>query len=162
MLSVVETREVSTLEEVMQHFNEILERGGEGTVVKSKDGFWQDGKPVFQVKIKSEINLDLRITGFNYGTGKNANLISSLNVESEDGLLKTSPTGINEDDMDFITNNQNVLLNTIVEVKCSGISQDNKGKYSLLHPVFKMLRTDKSTANTLNECIEIAKSSSLL
>ena len=125
-------------------------------------GVWADTKPSYQVKIKMEVNLDLKIVGFNYGTGKNSTLISSLNVESEDGLLKTSPTGINEDDMEYITANQDKLLNTIVEVKCSGISQDNKGNYSVLHPVFKILRTDKTIANTLAECIEINKSASLL
>ena len=57
---------------------------------------------------------------------------------------------------------QQAIPNTIVEVKCSGISQDNKGNYSVLHPVFKILRTDKTIANTLAECIEINKSASLL
>lgn len=161
-LSVVETRIVSTLEEVMQHFEEVLKRNGEGTVVKSMDGVWADTKPSYQIKVKKEINLDLRIIGFNYGTGKNAKLISSLNVESEDGLLKTSPTGITEEDMEYITANQDMLMNKILEIKCSGISVDSKGNYSVLHPVYKLIRTDKSIANTLTECIEINNSSSLL
>lgn len=161
-LSVVETREVYTLDDVMAHFEEVLKRNGEGTVVKSKDGVWADTKPSYQIKVKKEINLDLRITGFNYGTGKNVNLISSLNVESEDGVLKTSPTGINEDDMEYITANQDVLIGKILEIKCSGLSQDSKGNYSVLHPVYKLIRTDKSIANTLTECIEINNSSSLL
>lgn len=161
-LSIVETREVSTIEEVMNHFEDVLKRSGEGTVVKSMDGVWADTKPSYQIKVKKEINLDLRVSDFNYGTGKNANLISSLNVESEDGLLKTSPTGINEEDMEYITANQDKLMNTILEIKCSGISQDRNGNYSVLHPVYKMFRTDKTIANTLVECIEINKSSSLL
>jgi len=162
MSSIVETRLVSSIEEIMLHFEEILKRGGEGLVIKGMDGVWTDGKPVYNVKVKKEINLDLRVSGFNYGTGKNTNLISSLNVESEDGLLKTSPTGINEEDMEYITANQNKLMNTILEIKCSGISQDRNGNYSVLHPVYKMFRTDKTVANTLVECIEINKSSSLL
>jgi len=162
MLSIVETREVTTVEEVMGHFEQMLKENKEGTVVKSKDGVWKDGKPVYQTKVKREINIDLKIIGFNYGTGKNSSLISSVNAESEDGLLKTSPTGINEDDMNYITSHQDELLNTIVEVKCSGLSQDNKGNFSLLHPVYKLLRNDKIIANTLGECIEINKSCSLL
>lgn len=157
-LSVVETREVSTIEEVMDHFVEVLKRNGEGTVVKSKDGVWADTKPSYQIKVKKEINLDLKIGGFNYGTGKNEHLISSLNVESSDGLLKTSPTGITEDDMEWITNNQEELMGKILEVKCSGISQDVDGNYSVLHPVYKHIRDDKDVANTLEECLEIDKS----
>lgn len=158
LLSVVETREVSSIEEVMKHFEEILERNGEGTVVKSMDGVWTDSKPSYQIKVKKEINLDLRAIGFNYGTGKNLNYISSIDVESEDGLLKTSPTGINEEDMEFITNNQDKLINTILEIKCSGLSQDNKGNYSVLHPVYKKFRDDKTIGNTLKECIKINES----
>ncbi|MDA3779470.1 MAG: hypothetical protein PF487_04490 [Bacteroidales bacterium] len=163
-LSVVETREVSSLEEVMKHFEEIQMRDCEGTVVKSKDGVWKDTKPSYQIKIKKEINLDLRITGFNYGKAgtKNEHLISSLDVESEDGLLKTSPTGLSEEKMDYVTENQEELLNTILEIKCSGISQDRDGNYSVMHPVYKKPRTDKTVANTLAECIVIDKASSLL
>jgi hypothetical protein len=158
MISIVETRTVKTYVDVMDHFKEIVTRNGEGCVVKGLSGVWVDSKPIYQQKIKLEINLDLKITGFNYGTGKNSELISSVNVESEDGLLKTSPTGLDEDEMAYVTTNQDTLLNTILEVKCSGLSQDSKGNYSVLHPVYKLLRNDKTIANTLNECIEINKS----
>ncbi len=160
-LAVVETRIVSTMEEIMAFFNEIIARNGEGCVVKSMDGVWADTKPSYQVKVKKEINLDLRIIGFKYGTGKNINLISSIDVESEEGLLKTSPCGISEDDMEYITANQEMLMGTILEIKCSGISQDVNGNYSVLHPVYKGLRTDKTVANTLAECIEINNSVTL-
>jgi ATP-dependent DNA ligase len=160
-LSIVETREVTTLGEVMQHFEEVIHRDGEGVVVKSMDGVWVDSKPSYQIKVKKEINLDLKIVAFNYGTGKNANLISSVDVESSDGLLKTSPTGISESDMEYITEHQEELLNTIMEIKCSGLSQDKNGNYSVMHPVYKLLRNDKVIANSLAECIEIDKSTML-
>ena len=162
-LSVVETRIVSSVEEVMAHFTEVLKRNGEGTVVKSMDGVWADKKPNYQIKVKKEMNLDLRVIGFNYGKAgtKNENVISSLDVESEEGTLKTSPGGINEDDMEYITGHQDQLMGMIVEIKCSGLSQDEKGNYSTLHPVFKMFRDDKTVANTLEECIEINESASL-
>lgn len=162
-LSVVETRVVSSVEEVMAHFTEVLKRNGEGTVVKSLDGVWADKKPNYQIKVKKEMNLDLRVIGFNYGKAgtKNENVISSLDVESEEGTLKTSPGGINEDDMQYITDHQQELHGKIIEIKCSGISQDENGNYSTLHPVFKMFRDDKDVANTLEECIEINESASL-
>lgn len=164
MISVVETRVVSTLEEVMAHFNEVVARDGEGTVVKSMDGLWADTKPSYQVKIKKEVTLDLRIIGFNYGKKgtKNENVISSLLCQSEDGLLVTSPGGMDEDTMEYVTENQEKLMNTIEEMKCSGLSKDNKGNYSTLHPRHGKFRDDKNVANTLAECIEIDESCSLL
>lgn len=163
MVSIVETKLVGSKAEIIEHFEEILSRNGEGTILKSYDGKWKNGKPVTQVKLKKEIELDLKIVGFNMGTGKNIDVVSSLNCESEDGLLKTSPTGINEDDMLDITQRQQELLGTIVSVKCSGVSQDSNGNYSLLHPVYKGLRVgEKNVGNTLDECIEINKSSQFL
>jgi ATP-dependent DNA ligase len=157
MVSIVENREVNTFEEAMGHFKEILGRNEEGTILKAQTGEWKDGKPVWQIKLKLELTLDLVITGFNYGTKgtKNEHVVSSLNAETSCGLLKTRPQGLKEDLMKEITENQESLLGTIIEVKCSGLSFDNTGAYSLLYPAFKHFRDDKGTANSLEECIEI-------
>jgi hypothetical protein len=72
------------------------------------------------------------------------------------------PTGMKEDVMEYVTDNQENLLDKILEIKCSGVSKDEYGNYSVLHPVFKLIRDDKSIANSLNECIEIDKASVFL
>ncbi len=157
MVSLVESKEVNTFEEAMEHFKEMLGRGEEGTILKAQNGEWKDGKPTWQIKLKLELTLDLVITGFNYGTKgtKNENVVSSLNAETSCGKLKTRPQGLKEDLMKEITENQDKLLGTIIEVKCSGLSFDNTGAYSLLYPAFKHFRDDKSLANSLEECIDI-------
>lgn len=155
MVSIVENKTIHTYEEAMSHFQEVLNSGHEGTILKSADGTWKDGKPNWQVKMKLEMDVDLRIIGFNYGTGKNEHLISSLNAESADGKVITRPTGISEDMMKYITENQSTLLNTIVEVKSCGLSHDSQGNYALLHPVFKKLRDDKNTCDSLESIQEI-------
>lgn len=157
MVSIIENREVNTFEEAMEHFKEMLGRNEEGTILKAQTGEWKDGKPTWQIKLKLELTLDLIITGFNYGTKgtKNEHVVSSLNAETSCGLLKTRPQGLKEELMKEITENQDNLLGTIIEVKCSGLSFDNTGAYSLLYPAFKHFRDDKGTANSLEECIEI-------
>ena len=156
-VKVIEYKEVTTFAEVMEHYNEMSRRGEEGTVVKSFDGRWENKKPTYQVKVKKVEFLDLKIVGFNFGGKgtKNEHLISSLDVESSDGLLKTSPCGMDEQTMNDITENREKYLGTIVEVKCSGLSFDSEGNYSCMHPVFKRIRDDKTIANSLEECIEI-------
>jgi DNA ligase-1 len=156
-VSIVEGIVVNTYEEAMNHFQEILARGEEGTILKAYNGEWKDGKPTHQIKMKLELTLDLVITGFNYGTKgtKNENVISSFNAETSCGKLKTRPQGLKEDLMIEITDNQDKLLGTIIEVKCSGLSFDHTGAYSLLYPAFKHFRDDKSEPNSLDECIEI-------
>ena len=156
-VSIVEGKVVNSYEEAIAHFQDILGRGDEGTILKAYDGEWKDGKPTWQIKMKLELTLDLVITGFNYGTKgtKNENVVSSLNAETSCGKLKTRPQGLKEDLMIEITENQENLLGTIIEVKCSGLSFDHTGAYSLLYPAFKHFRDDKSEANSLEECIEI-------
>jgi len=149
MVKMVESIKVETYEEALAHFQEMLNRGEEGTIVKLSDGTWKDGKPTWQIKMKLEIALDLKITGFNMGTGKNSDVVSSLTCETSDGLLITRPTGMKEDMMQHITENQDELLGTMVEVKCCGLSWNGKGEYSLFHPVFKILRDDKDTCDSL-------------
>lgn len=155
-VKVVDFKILSTFEEVMKHFNQSVSNGEEGTVVKEFGGIWKNGKPSSQCKVKKKETFDLKVVGFNYGEKgtKNERRISSLNVISEDGLLKASPFGITEEDMDYITDNMITLMGKIVEVKCCGVSHDSFDNYSLLHPVFIKFRYDISIANTLEECLE--------
>jgi len=83
------------------------------------------------------------------------NVISSVTAQSSDGLVNTRPTGMDEKLMVFVTENQDKLLGTIVEVKCCGLSSDSNGNYALLHPVFKKLRDDKDTCDSLESIKEI-------
>jgi len=157
MVSLVEMKFVSTYEESLEHFLEALDRGLEGTILKSLDGHWKDGKPSWQVKMKLEMNIDLRITGFKYGTkgSKNEFVIATLNCESSCGLLKTNPAGMKDATMQMVTENQDSLLGTIVEIRCCGLSQNNEGQWSTLHPSVVKFRDDKDTCDSLESAKEI-------
>lgn len=159
-IGLVESIVVSTKKEAIDHFKKLLSNNEEGTILKSFNNVWKSGKPNTQCKVKIELDFDLKIVSFNLGTkgSKNENLISSINVESSDGLLKTSPAGITEDDMEYITMNQEKLLGTIVKVKCSGTSHNSNKEYSLLHPVFIEFRTDKTIADSLGDILNVEKS----
>lgn len=155
-VSVVETKYITSYEQAMEHFLDTQKRGLEGTIIKSSEAGWKDGKPTYQIKMKLEMSMDLRIVGFKYGTKgtKNENVISVLELESECGLLKTAPAGMTEEMMADITNRQEELMGTIVEIRCCGLSQTDKG-WSTQHPSVTELRPDKKTCDTLESCKEI-------
>lgn len=157
MISLVETKQVTSYQEAMEHFVEVLNRGLEGTILKSVKAPWKDGKPKWQIKMKLEIDLEMEIVGFNYGTPgtKNQDVISSLTVTSSCGKVVTRPGGIDESTMSWITQNQDKLMGSIITMKCCGLSHDNEGNYSTLHPVFKSIRDDKDVADSLEKIIEI-------
>jgi len=152
MVSLVKSEEIKTYDEAIAFFKTMLKSGEEGAILKAKDGKWKDGHVKWQCKMKLEMDLDLAIVDFNYGNAgtKNEGIISSLTVQTSDGLLETRPAGISEFDMDFITKNKDSLMGTIVTVKCSGLSNDREGNHALLHPVFKCFRDDKNTADSLD------------
>jgi DNA ligase-1 len=154
---IVEHRFVKSYEEAIAHFIEALERGEEGTVLKSLDGVWANGKPTHQIKMKVEFELDLKVVGFNYGNKgtKNEFVISSVSCESSCGKLTARAQGIKEDKMKYITENQNSLLGTIAVVKCNGLSSNSSGGNSLFYPSLIEFRDDKLEANSFDECVDI-------
>ena len=153
----VESKIVTSFAEAMEHFQDALARGLEGTILKAMDGGWKDGKPTYQVKMKLDISIDFRITGFLFGNEgtKNEFVISRLQVESSCGLLKTQPSGMKEKEMKWVTENQEELMNSIVETRCSGLSQDSKGNWSCMHPSVVEFRNDKDTCDSLESAQEI-------
>jgi hypothetical protein len=156
-IAEVEWKFVHSFKEAMDHFQEVLARGDEGTIIKTFDGEWKKGKPKWQMKMKKEDYHDLKAVSFNYGTvgTKNEHVISSVNVESECGRIKTKAGGMTEEDMKYVTENQDEVRGKIIETKCSGLSQNKHGEWALLHPVYIKIRDDKTIANSLEECIAI-------
>ena len=156
-VEIVETRYITTYAEAIEHFLDAQKRDLEGTIIKSSEAGWKDGKPTYQIKMKLEMHMDLRIVGFKYGTKgtKNEHVISVLELESECGLLKTAPGGMTEEMMAYITEHQEELMHSIVQVRCCGLSQNSKGEWSTQHPSIDELRPDKKTCDTLESCREI-------
>lgn len=154
---IVEGAVVKTYEEAMLHFQQILLRGEEGTILKALNGTWKDGKPNWQVKMKLEMHIDLKVVGFQFGEKgtKNENVYSTINLESSCGKLKTNPAGMTEAMMADITNRAEELMGTIVEIRCCGLSKNSDGEWSTLHPSVVELRDDKHTCDSLESAIEI-------
>lgn len=156
-VKLIESKIVKSKHEAMAHFQEMLKRGEEGTILKSGTEIWKDGKPKYQIKFKLIMSVDLIIAGFQYGTKgtKNDHLITSLLVESTCGKLKTKASGMKEVDMKYITDNMDSLLGKVVEVESCGVSQNSKSEHSLLHPVFIEIRHDKDTGDDLKSILSI-------
>jgi hypothetical protein len=161
-IDLIESVYVNDSGEAFDHFKQIMDRGLEGTILKTLTDGWRDGKPWYCVKLKLEMEVDLVITGFNYGTKgtKNEFVISSLNAESSCGRLKTRPQGLDEPTMVYITEYQEKLLGTVISVKCNGVSKPkNSDIYALMYPAFMDFRqNEKVFGDSLEEILEIETS----
>jgi len=156
----ISTRPVKIKEEVIEHFKEIFQRGGEGTVVKSKYGKFINKKPDYQIKIKINFDVDFKIIGFEYGTPgtKYENFINRVIAESSDGKIKVKAGGLTEEDMNYITKHKDKLIGKIATINCRGLSWKDGKVEALLHPSFVCIREDKDEADSYEKCIEIEKS----
>lgn len=150
-IEIIETRIVHTVEEAIEHFQEMLLLGLEGTVLKDPDAIWEDTTSKKQIKLKLVVDdIDLEFVQFNPGTGKNASTFGSMLLKSGDELLEVNITGLADklrkelfeaDDLKIIT----IKANAVMAAKTSG------KKASLFLPRFKCTRDDKTTADTLQE-----------
>lgn len=149
-IKLVEYRFVDSLSEATNHFQEMLARGEEGTILKGKTGIWESKKPNYQIKMKFEMTADLKIV--DYQKGKDGtrfeNTLGALVCESSDGVVRTDAPGLVDMMRDEFWFNKDKYLGSIVEIKCNGLSSNKDGEYALLHPVFIKVRDDKDEADT--------------
>jgi DNA ligase-1 len=145
----VDTREIESFEEAQELYQQKLSEGEEGLILKDMDSPWEDKRVKHQVKLKAILSADLRVTGFQPGTGKYDGKIGSLIAESSDGKVRTSVgTGLSDEERSL--NFKKEFEGKIIEVNYNALITDKKTKAcSLFLPVFVEVRLDKDEPDTL-------------
>jgi DNA ligase-1 len=146
---LIETKVVKNMDEAMAFYRKKLAEGKEGAIVKKLTAIWRDGTSREQIKLKLEVCVELKVTGYNGGTGKYEGMLGSLVCESHCGELQVDVSG-RGDDM-----RKNFAIEdwdgAIVTVKANAIMPpgDSNPRHSLFLPIFVERRTDKGVADTL-------------
>jgi len=149
-LSIIPSVNVGTVEEAMEYANAYMQQGLEGAILKSPNLLFENKTSRLAVKIKAELDCDLKVIGYEIGTGKYENMIGSLICESADGeLLVNVGTGLTDKDRSIPFSN---YLDKIVTIKYNErIKAKDSSKYSLFLPVFIEIREDKTEADRLED-----------
>ena len=129
-------------------YRQKLAEGEEGLVLKDPKGPWEDKRVKHQVKMKAELEADLKVTGILLGAGKYEGKIGSLLVESKDGTVSTAVgTGLSDEDR---SKPPSEYIGKIVAIKYNALITDKKTKAkSMFLPVFIEVREDKLTPDVL-------------
>lgn len=153
---LIETRIVYSIEEAYEHYFEVIEKGLEGTIIKTKSGKWADHTSRDQVKLKVECDVDLEIEGFNPGTGKNAHMFGSIRCKTSDGLLRVNVTGFPDKLRAEIDAMKDTLEKAIMTVKFNNLMKPTEAKstWSLFLPRHVEIRRDKTEADSLQRVID--------
>ena len=153
---LIETKVVRSWDEAIEHYKECRARGDEGTVIKCPDAPWKDGTSTLQIKMKAEVDIDLRIHSLNPGEGKNAKTFGSILCYSDDGLVEGNVSGISDEQRLEIFENFEDYRNTILTVRSNNLTL---ARGSTVHKLFLPraieFRFDKNTADDLPRIKEI-------
>ena len=162
LCAMIETRVVHTLDEAYAHYSEMLALGLEGTILKNPEGMWKDGTSKDQVKLKLEVDVDLLITGFTAGKGKNESTFGSITCQSSDGQLVVNVSGFKDKKERGLLTRQEIsdkkdqFIGTIMTVRANAVMPPTKSNplYSLFLPRFTEFRSDKTEADSLQQVID--------
>jgi DNA ligase-1 len=133
------------------HYRELLQQGKEGTVFKKATAIWRDGTSLEQGKLKLKAPFELRVKGFNEGTGKYIGQLGSLICQSECGQLEVNISGRGDKMRAEVWANKDSWLESIITAEGNLVMEPSKegDKHSIFLPIFLERRTDKTTADSL-------------
>jgi len=158
-IRVIPTRIVKSFEEAMAHYRELLAKGKEGTIIKNGNAIWKDGTSKEQIKLKLEVDVDLKITGIAPGRAgtKNEGRAGAFNCLSACGKLRVDVTVKNEDLRDAVDANGDDFIGRIIAVRANSVMKPSESSefYSLFLPrmVEASYRADKTEADSLESII---------
>lgn len=154
-VSTVQSWEVENYETAKALFEELLQRGEEGIILKDKSGVWEDKRAKHQIKFKGEMECDLEILAVEEGTGKYAGKLGAVVCGSrlEDGkrLTVSVGSGFNDAHRDNLWAIRDSLIGKIVAVKYNMRIQNKQGEESLFLPIFVEVRSDKDVADSIGD-----------
>jgi len=130
-----------------ERFNEIsikaIDSGYEGIMLKDPEAPYECKRTTSWLKKKPVITVDLAISDFEEGTGKNVGRLGAFVCEGWYGkrYIKVNVgSGFSDEQRDEYWQNKSLLRDHLVEIKADKISQNQDGSYSLRFPRFVCFR----------------------
>ena len=145
-IHVVFSKEVATIDEANELFQELLAEGHEGIILKDMNGYWEDKRSKTQIKFKGELECDLKIVGIQKGQGKYEGLIGAILCESSDGIVQVSVgSGFTDNQRKTLGDE---IIGKIAAIKYNMRIENRQGEHSLFLPVLIEIRDDKTEADS--------------
>lgn len=132
-------------ESLDDYFDQALDAGYEGVIVKRPHARYAFKRSHDWMKIKPSENHDVTITGFIEGKkgGKTEGMLGAITYEvpNQPGVEGKVGTGFSIELRKWIWENRSELLGTVMEI--SAMKREGKGMVRLQHPRFEQLRSYK-------------------
>ena len=167
-VQVIEHYIVYDLKEALSYVTNWMNLGYEGGVLKDWSMIFEDGTSKHQLKLKLEIELDLRIIEFVEGNkgSKNEEYFSAIVIGNDEGTIRTQigVTTMTEDTRNWFHENRENVIGEIMEVLCNDITIGaGKEQYALSHGRYVQMRTgEKTETDTLERAFQAKEMAMLL
>lgn len=137
--------------EVNVIYKKIIERGGEGVILKPHDHVYECKRSTSWVKLKQVQDCDLEITGWFPGEGKREGFIGGFICKDSSGSLEVRVgSGFTDNDLRELSKDSDSLIGKIIAIQYNEPITDKFGKRSLFLPRFIELRSDKNEADNMS------------
>lgn len=148
-LSLIESKQVATLDEALEFCQDKISGGQEGGIIKMEPLYWENKRSKDQIKVKEEKVGDFLCVGTKPHS-KNPDLIGSLDFVSADyKVVFNCGSGLDDEDRQ---RDEDYFVGKIFEVQYNSMIKSKTGDtYSLFLPVKPKIRSDKNKANTWSE-----------
>lgn len=145
--SIVDTHYVNNLDETQELYQEKIKNGEEGLILKNTNHIWENKRSTQIVKMKEELDIDLKVVDWNEGEGKYTGKLGALVCENNKGDIRVSVgAGLTDLNREQLTKDK--IIGKIITVKYTGIIKRKTDKMkSLFLPRFVEVRPDKTKAD---------------
>jgi ATP-dependent DNA ligase len=127
---------VKTTTDLATLANQYIDQGEEGLIVKVNTSLYQYKRSNDWLKLKKFHTIDVQVTGWNHGSGKNSQVVGHLNCRMNNDVRFNVGSGMSDDQrVEFMTNTP-----SIVEVAYQELTKDGKPRFV----TFVRVRDDKS------------------
>ncbi len=159
-IKLIETHTVSSIKEALTHCSNWMNAGLEGAILKDAGSVFRDGTNPQQLKLKLELDAEVRITGFQEGTPGTARekTFGAILFETDDGMVKGRTSGFTDAQLKDFNSRRAEMIGKIITVQFNDLSKARGNDYyALSHPRFIELREDRTDTDTLERILESKK-----
>ena len=164
-IEMIPAQIVETLKEALECTSTWMNEGYEGSILKDLEAVFKDGTSKQQLKLKLQIDAEMRITGFTDGTKgtKREGKIGAIEFANDEGTIKGRTSGFTDDLLDYFTANKESLLGKIMTVQFNDLTKaEGNDYYALSHPRYIEIRNDKDETDTLEKVLALREMAMML
>ena len=165
LVAVITTYEVSSLPEALKYTSEWMTSGFEGAILKDESNIFVDHTSPTQLKLKLEIDAEVRITGFTEGTKgtKREKTFGAMQFENDEGTIKGQTSGFNDAQLEDFNSRREELIGKVITVQFNDLSKaEGNDYYAFSHPRFIEIRDDKNETDTIERVFELREMATTL